>query len=121
MGTPQEILRDRALREDRRHAGRDSLARLATEAGLDLGHLAGQVDLALASSVIHEVPQPQQTLAQIAATLAGDGALLLLEPRHEVSERLWTWELEQAREAGLVPAGPVASGKMWGAALKRAD
>jgi SAM-dependent methyltransferase len=93
----------------------DALERRARKAGLfsrleprrcegrDLGvaDLAGAVDFALAFAMIHETPDPEATVRQLAATLRPGGRLLVAEPRGHVGEDLFAGTLAFARGAGL--------------------
>jgi ubiquinone/menaquinone biosynthesis C-methylase UbiE len=57
------------------------------EAGsLGVEDLTGQVDLAVALYVVHEVPDQAMFFAQIAKALKPSGKLLVLEPRFHVSK-----------------------------------
>jgi SAM-dependent methyltransferase len=93
----------------------DALERRARKAGLiprleprrcegrDLGvaDLAGTVDLALAFAMVHETPDPEATVRQLAATLRPGGRLLVAEPTGHVGEDLFAGTLAFARAAGL--------------------
>ncbi len=68
---------------------------------LGLQELQGQVDLALAIHMVHEVPRRRAFLAQISDTLASHGQLLVMEPRGHVPEEDFQRTLELAGEVGL--------------------
>jgi 2-polyprenyl-3-methyl-5-hydroxy-6-metoxy-1,4-benzoquinol methylase len=94
----------------------DALARRASKAGLlsrleprrcesgDLrvADLAGTADFALAFAMIHETPDPESTIRQLAATLRPGGRLLVAEPRGHVGEDLFAETLASALAAGLI-------------------
>ncbi len=94
----------------------DALERRARKAGLSsrleprrcegsdlrVADLAGAVDLALAFAMIHETPDPEATIRQLAATLRPGGRLFLAEPRGHVDEALFGETIAFALGAGLV-------------------
>lgn len=96
-------------------AGRRGLRRRLVRRGLegrvdiraceptDLGvaDLAGTQDLALAIAVLHEMPDPEGALGQIARALKPGGRLLVLEPRGHVTEAGFEAEVRGAEAAGL--------------------
>jgi ubiquinone/menaquinone biosynthesis C-methylase UbiE len=99
-------LQERMLAGLRRRAARAGLldridARLAHADRLGVSNLAGQVDIALALHVVHEVPDAGGFFAQIAATLKPDGKLLFVEPRGHVSEEAFAASLAMAEQAGF--------------------
>jgi ubiquinone/menaquinone biosynthesis C-methylase UbiE len=93
----------------------DGLVRRARRAGLagrivpiacdedDLGlrdHKAA-VDLAVVIHTLHEMPDIEHALRQIADALKPTGRLLVIEPMGHVSRKTWEFELAAARRAGL--------------------
>jgi ubiquinone/menaquinone biosynthesis C-methylase UbiE len=72
-----------------------------TPTDLGLAHHAGQVDVAAAVHMVHEVPRRRAFLAQVIAALKPGGKLLIMEPRGHVSEEDFNRTLRLAREAGL--------------------
>ncbi|MBN1605780.1 MAG: methyltransferase domain-containing protein [Polyangiaceae bacterium] len=70
----------------------------------DLGvtDLADTMDLAVLIYVLHEVPDPARTLAQVVSTLRVGGRLLLVEPRGHCSAQLFAEQLRIAHDLGLV-------------------
>jgi ubiquinone/menaquinone biosynthesis C-methylase UbiE len=100
----------------RRRAERAGLAerietRLAHGEDLAVPDLAGKVDLAVALSVAHELPDQARFFAQVRRSLRPGGQLLLTEPRGHVPEAAFAETLRLAEAAGLVrmeppPAGP---------------
>jgi len=80
---------------------------LAGENGDWLGDRAGSFDLGLLFYVVHELPDPPATFAQILQAMKPGGRVLMAEPKGHVSSTLFQQELEQARAAGLrSAAGP---------------
>jgi SAM-dependent methyltransferase len=75
--------------------------RLATDAGMEIGDLAGRVDFALAFAMVHEVPDAARFLSDVAAALKPGGRLLLAEPRGHVEAGDFAATLELAAQAGL--------------------
>lgn len=73
-----------------------------TTTDLGLAPYAGQVDLAAAVHMIHEVPHRRAFLDQVIAALKPGGKFLIMEPRGHVSEEDFNRTLRLAREAGLI-------------------
>jgi SAM-dependent methyltransferase len=99
-------LQARMLAGLRRRAARAGLldridVRLAQPNRLGTADLAGQVDVALALHVVHEVPNAAGFFGEIAATLRPDGRLLFVEPRGHVSEDAFAASLAIAEQAGF--------------------
>jgi ubiquinone/menaquinone biosynthesis C-methylase UbiE len=99
-------LQERMLAGLRRRAARAGLlgridVRLAKTDRLGVTYLAGQVDVALALHVVHEVPDAAGFFGEIAATLKADGKLLFVEPRGHVSEDAFAASLAIAEQAGF--------------------
>ncbi len=99
-------LQERMLASLGRRARRRGLAdrielRTCGAESLEVEDLAGQVDLALAFAVVHEVPAPQIFLGEVIGALAPSGQLLLVEPSGHVSEGAFQKTLELAAESGL--------------------
>jgi ubiquinone/menaquinone biosynthesis C-methylase UbiE len=70
----------------------------------DSGWLDGcrqSMDRAVLIYVLHEVPHPQQTLAEVYAALRPGGSLLLVEPKRHCSPELFAAELWAARQVGF--------------------
>ena len=67
---------------------------------MDADH-EGTVDLAVALHTLHELPDIEGGLRQIAAALKPAGRLLVIEPRGHVSDATWDYEIETARHLGL--------------------
>lgn len=76
-------------------------ARLAGPGGLGLDDLAGRVGFALASAVMHEIPDQARAIEAVAAALAPSGRFLISEPKGHVTAAAFEATLERARAAGL--------------------
>ena len=74
---------------------------LCTPTDLGLTPHAGQVDLAAAIHMVHEVPRRRALLDQVIAALKPGGKFLIMEPRGHVSDEDFNRTLRLAREAGL--------------------
>jgi len=74
---------------------------LCGEDDLGLSDHEGTVDLAVAIHTLHELPDIEGGLRQIAAALKPGGRLLVIEPRGHVSGATWDHELETARHLGF--------------------
>jgi ubiquinone/menaquinone biosynthesis C-methylase UbiE len=59
------------------------------------------MDRAVLIYVLHEVPDPRQTLAEVYAALRPGGTLLLVEPKRHCSAELFAAELLAARQVGF--------------------
>ncbi|MCK4573205.1 MAG: class I SAM-dependent methyltransferase [candidate division Zixibacteria bacterium] len=83
-------LQEKMIESLRRRAARKNLAeringRVCNESSLMLDDLTGQVDLALAINVAHEVPDLPRFMAEIHRALKPDGRLFMIEPRGHIS------------------------------------
>ena len=101
-------LQERMVRTLRKKAAQAGLAgrvetRVCPRDSLGVDDLAGRVDFALAFAVVHEVPDPAALFAQLKATLAPTGHLLVAEPSGHVREAPFEATVSAAREAGLTP------------------
>jgi SAM-dependent methyltransferase len=109
------------------------LERRATKAGLadriepiqcredDLGLSGreGRVDLAVAIHSLHELPDIEHGLEQIAQALRPGGRLLMIEPRGHVSAATWDFEVEAARHHGLGVARWLSLRRRYAALLEK--
>ncbi|MFH1036012.1 MAG: class I SAM-dependent methyltransferase [Pseudomonadota bacterium] len=94
-------LQEKMLATLRRRATKQGLAariqtRRCSPDDLGLDDLRGQVDLALAFWMLHEVPDQAGFLGQVAQALGDGGRLLVAEPRFHVSEEAFQAELDSA-------------------------
>lgn len=78
--------------------------RLASEKSLNLADFAGRVNFALAYYVVHEVPDPDRFISEIASTLAPGGRLLIVEPPAHVPRADFEKTLALAKKNGLSAA-----------------
>ena len=112
----------------------EGLVRRATRSGLaerivpitcgddDLGlaDREGTVDLAVAIHSLHEMPDIERALRQIAGALRPGGRLLLLEPKGHTSQETWEYELEAAGRSGLRVVGRPVLRRRRSALLEKA-
>ena len=75
--------------------------RPCTADSLGIDDLAEGVDLALAIHVVHECPDPEKLLKDLATCLKPGGTLLLAEPKGHVSDKLFDDTGRLAQAAGL--------------------
>ena len=76
-------------------------ARVCTETDLNLSDLSNSVDFALASAVVHEVPDPGSFFDQLCSVVREGGSLLVLEPRGHVSREHFQRTVETAEKEGF--------------------
>lgn len=90
-----QILREKAARQ-----GMES--RIVThKSDFDRIGILDKVDFALAFYMVHEVPDAEAFLKEIASLLKPGGKLLVVEPRMHVSAAAFEKTIEIARRAGL--------------------
>lgn len=85
--------------------------RLAESGGLGLKDLVGEVDLAAALHMVHEVPDQAAFFSELRETLKPEGRLLIIEPKGHVSRTQFEQTVIAAEKAGF-RAEP-SSGKRW--------
>lgn len=105
-------LQEKMLMRTRRAAERAGIADriIFHHAAAEAIGITERVDFALAFWMVHEVPDQERFLTQIAGTLAPGGRLLVVEPRLHVSGRKYEAMLGAAVRAGLrVTAGAAVS------------
>ncbi|MDD5224726.1 MAG: methyltransferase domain-containing protein [bacterium] len=93
--------------------------RLASGKSLNLADLAGRINFALAFYMVHEVPDPDRLLSEIAAALAPGGRLLIVEPSGHVSPEKFEKTIKLARKAGLSTVNDVPLGSKLSALLEK--
>lgn len=76
----------------------------------DIGLADMKVDFALAFYMVHEVPDRDRFLRQVAHLLKSDAHFMVIEPKHHVTSEQYRQILKEADEAGL---GEVKSIKLW--------
>jgi ubiquinone/menaquinone biosynthesis C-methylase UbiE len=67
--------------------------------------ITAEVDFALAFYMVHEAPDAQALLSEIASMLKPQGKLLIVEPNFHVSAFAFKNTLEAAKRAGFEPIG----------------
>ncbi|MCX5866106.1 MAG: methyltransferase domain-containing protein [Proteobacteria bacterium] len=93
--------------------------RLASEKSLNLADLAGRVNFALACYVVHEVPDPERLLSEIARALAPGGRLLIVEPPSHISRADFEKYLALAQKNGLSTVSSSPLGRKLSALLEK--
>ncbi len=73
------------------------------KSGPDRIGISEKVDFALAFYMVHEVPNAEAFLKEIASLLKPKGKLLIVEPKMHVSAAAFEKTIEVARQAGLRP------------------
>ena len=99
-------LQPRMLAALGRRAARAGLAqrietREARQDTLGVEDLAGRVDVALALLVVHELPDAGRFFAEVRATLAPGGRIVVVEPAGHVKPAAFEEEMAAAARAGL--------------------
>lgn len=74
---------------------------LCSDNSLKLNEYNGQIDFALASAVVHEVPDTKGFLEQIFQALKPNGKLLVMEPSGHVSEEDFDNTAKLAKQVGF--------------------
>lgn len=100
-------LQDKMLRTMLRRAARQGMEKriVAHRCGSDGLGLIEQVDFALASNVLHEMPNVRMVLAEIRSLLRPGGVLYVMEPAGHISRELFETEIAIARDLGFVELG----------------
>jgi ubiquinone/menaquinone biosynthesis C-methylase UbiE len=92
-----QIVREKAAKE-----GMES--RITThKSGPDGIGISDRVDFALAFYMVHEVPDAESFLKEVASILKPNGKLLIVEPKIHVSASSFRKMVDAARLAGLKP------------------
>lgn len=76
-------------------------ARISRKNSLGLNDIAGEIDFALAFALVHEVPDKDRLLLEIANTLKPAGKLLIAEPKTHVSGTDFDKSIAVARSVGF--------------------
>jgi SAM-dependent methyltransferase len=75
--------------------------RKCAEDGLGIEDLAASIDFAVAIHMVHEVPSQEAFFSELSAALMPGGKLLLVEPKHHVSQGEFAATLAVAKAAGF--------------------
>jgi ubiquinone/menaquinone biosynthesis C-methylase UbiE len=94
-------------------------ARQAQQRGVGLEDLEGEVDLALAFWMVHEVADAPRFLAEIHRALKPGGKLFIIEPMIHVSKRGFSGTLEACRNCGFKETARPRVGSNWTALLMK--
>jgi len=92
---------------------------VCTEDDLGLANHRAAVDLAVAIHSLHEMPDIEHALRQIADTLKPTRRLLVIEPMGHVSMETWEFELGAARRAGFTVARRPGFRRRYGVLLEK--
>jgi ubiquinone/menaquinone biosynthesis C-methylase UbiE len=92
---------------------------VCAEDDLGLVDHQGTVDLGVVIHSLHEMPDIEHALRQIADTLKPQGKLLVIEPKGHVSRETWEFELGAAGRAGLSVARRPRLRRRYGVLLER--
>jgi predicted SAM-dependent methyltransferase len=79
-------------------------ARVCSSRSLEIHDLAGEVDLALAFHVVHEVSDVSRLMTEVHRTLKPEGRLFVAEPRGHVSASEYESTEAAVQRAGFVIA-----------------
>jgi ubiquinone/menaquinone biosynthesis C-methylase UbiE len=93
----------RSLEKRARKAGLSGIVEtlVCTQDSTGLDDYEGKIDFALASAVVHEVPDSSGFFSDIFATLKSDGKFLVIEPKGHVSEEDFNITVETAEKTGF--------------------
>jgi ubiquinone/menaquinone biosynthesis C-methylase UbiE len=75
--------------------------RVCSTDSLGLGDLKEEIDFALASAVVHEIPDPSNFFLEVRKTLKPDGKLLIAEPKGRVSQEDFDATISIAEQKGF--------------------
>jgi len=75
--------------------------RACPEQTLALDDLREQIDFALASAVVHEVPHPPRFFSELCAVIKPGGLLLVMEPKGHISKDAFERTIALAEETGF--------------------
>ncbi len=109
------------LAQRARKAGLESRLDLREPKGdsMNVDDLAGQVDVVLASAVVHELPNVPLFFQEMHLALKPQGLLLLAEPPGHVTRSAWETTLRTAFTAGLSKQGVWGFRRFHAAVLSR--
>ena len=96
-------------------------ARQATEGGLGLEDLSGQVDLVIAIHMVHEVKDRESFFRQTWKVLKPAGWFLIIEPPLHVSRKAVEQTISLARSAGFEPVEDTKRLTLRGVLLGKLD
>jgi ubiquinone/menaquinone biosynthesis C-methylase UbiE len=99
-------LQEKMIKSLKRRASRAGIsdridARVCHENSLDIGDLAGNIDLALAIHVVHEVPDVPRLMTEIFDSLRPGARLFVIEPKGHSSNEEFTAMISHAVKVGF--------------------
>ena len=75
--------------------------RVCNADSIGLDDLKEEIDFALASAVVHEVPDPSNFFFEVYETIKPDGKLLIVEPKGHVSQKAFNTTISIAEHKGF--------------------
>jgi ubiquinone/menaquinone biosynthesis C-methylase UbiE len=93
--------------------------RICQSDSLDLDDLREKIDFALASAVVHEVPDASKFFSEICETIKPSGRFLVLEPHGHVSENGFEKTITEARRSGFIAVGAPKIRQSYSVLLKK--
>jgi ubiquinone/menaquinone biosynthesis C-methylase UbiE len=99
-------VQDKMIDKLRKRAGKPGLldrieTRVCTSGSLGIDDLRDKIDFALASAVIHEVPEPSSFFSEIYKSLKRGGRFLIIEPKGRVTAENFEETISLAGNCGL--------------------
>lgn len=92
---------------------------LCGQDSLGLGSYSGEIDFALASAMVHEVPDAARLFAEVYEAVGPEGRFLVAEPRGHVSEKEFERTISLAQESGFVTSDRPDVGRSHGALFEK--
>jgi ubiquinone/menaquinone biosynthesis C-methylase UbiE len=93
--------------------------RICQSTSLGLDNLKGEIDFALASAVVHEVPDVSDFFSEIYDAIKPAGRFLVLEPHGHVSEKEFEKTVTEARQSGFLVIGAPEVRQSYSVLLKK--
>lgn len=93
--------------------------RLCQQDSLNLGEFAGKIDFALASAVVHEVPDQARLFRELAEVLKPSGKVLIAEPRGHVKEDDFVRSVAAAEQQGFRVEERPRVRKSWAVVIQK--
>jgi len=92
---------------------------LCGQDSLGLGSFSEKIDFALASAMVHEVPDAARLFAEVYEAVRPDGRFLVAEPRGHVSMKEFEITISIARESGFTTIERPEVGRSHGALFQK--
>ena len=97
----EEMLASLQKRAQKAGASYNIDAHVCSTDSLGLDGLSDQIDFALASAVVHEVPSAKSFFSEIYGAIKPDGRFLVVEPKGHVSQKDFEDSISKAEKAGF--------------------